>query len=474
MIPVVLSGGTGSRLWPMSRERHPKQFLCIDNSERTLFQTTLARLGTIPGIEAPVVVSSVDHRFLAAEQMRAQNVTPRELLLEPVGRNTAPATAAAALAVGGGADLLLVLPADHVIRDVSAFCRAIELGIPAAKSGKLVIFGVVPTAPETGFGYIKSETPDQNGQPVGVAEFIEKPDAERAKSFIKSGNYLWNSGMFLFRADRFLEELDRYEPQVLDTVRAAIDGASRDLDFCRLEEDSFKKAPDISLDYAVMERTSLAAVVPLDAGWSDVGSWTALADIQEPDQMGNVTIGDVLAEQTTRTYVRAEHRLVAVLGVNDQIVVETPDAVLVAGRDRSQDVKRIVAKLKSDGRREHLFHRRVYRPWGWYEGMVEGPRFQVKHIGVNPGHTLSLQMHHHRAEHWIVVRGTAEVTRGDELFLLTEDQSSYIPLGTRHRLRNPGHIPLELIEVQTGGYLGEDDIVRFEDAYGRSGNEGTT
>lgn len=473
MIPVILSGGTGSRLWPLSRERHPKQFLKLHDAEQTLFQATLSRLADLPEIEPPLVVSSVEHRFLAAEQLHALGIKPRELLLEPVGRNTAPAIAAAALIVGGGKDLLLVLPADHVIGDVQAFARAIEGGSQAAHEGALVVFGIVADRPETGFGYIRGAKKFVDGAPVRVAEFVEKPDAEQAKGYVDSGEYLWNSGMFLFRADRYLKALIRHAPAVLAAVEAAVTGAERDLDFCRLAEAPFTEAPDISIDYAVLEHTHEAMVVPLDAGWSDIGTWDALAAVQEPDGGGNVVSGDVLLEDVCGSYVRAEHRLVAALGLRNQIVVETPDAVLVADRSRAQEVRKLVSRLKAEGRRESLFHRRVYRPWGWYEGMVEGERFQVKHIGVNPGATLSLQMHHHRAEHWTVVSGTAEVTRGGEVFLLTEDQSSYIPLGTRHRLYNPGRIPLELIEVQTGSYLGEDDIVRFEDVYGRKGNEGT-
>jgi len=458
---------------PLFGLRHPKQFLKLHDAEQTLFQATLLRLASLPEIEPPLVVSSVEHRFLAAEQLHALGVKPRELLLEPVGRNTAPAIAAAALVAGGGEDLLLVLPADHVIGDVPAFARAVEAGSQAAREGALVVFGIVADRPETGFGYIRATKKLANGAPVRVTEFVEKPDAEQAQGYIDSSEYLWNSGMFLFRADRYLEALARYAPAVLEAVEAAVEVAERDLDFCRLAKAPFMEAPDISIDYAVMEHTHEAMVVPLDAGWSDIGTWDALAAVQRSDGDGNVASGDVLLEDVHGSYVRAEHRLVAVLGLGNQIIVETPDAVLVADRSRAQEVRKLVSRLNAEGRRESLFHRRVYRPWGWYEGMVEGERFQVKHIGVNPGATLSLQMHHHRAEHWTVVSGTAEVTRGDEVFFLTEDQSSYIPLGTHHRLYNPGRIPLELIEVQTGSYLGEDDIVRFEDVYGRKGDEGT-
>ncbi len=465
MIPVVLSGGSGTRLWPMSRARHPKQFLALDGGG-TLLQQTLERLEGVPDLLPPLVVSNNEHRFLVAEQLRSMGAEPQAILLEPDPRNTAPALAAAALAAPRADALLLALPADHVIRDVERFHDALRTAREAAGDGQLVAFGVVPTGPETGFGYIRAMQ-QSAGEAVRIAAFIEKPDAARAREFIDSGEYLWNSGMFLFRADRFLEELAEHAPDVLDAVRRSWEGAQRDRDFTRLEAEAFSHSPDISVDYAVMEKTRDAVVVPLDAGWSDIGSWDSLAGVSESDEVGNTVIGDVLLEDVSGSYIRAETRLVAGLGLRDQVVVETADAVLVADRTRAQEVKAIVARLKAEGRSEHLFHRRVYRPWGWYEGMVNGERYQVKHICVKPLETLSLQMHHHRAEHWVVVRGTAEVTRGDEVFLLSEDQSTYIPLGTRHRLRNPGHLPLELIEVQTGSYLGEDDIVRYDDAYGR-------
>ncbi|MGH8272696.1 MAG: mannose-1-phosphate guanylyltransferase/mannose-6-phosphate isomerase [Gammaproteobacteria bacterium] len=470
MIPVVLSGGSGTRLWPLSRELYPKQFLTLDGNHSTLFQATLERLRGLTDLAAPIVVANAEHRFLAAEQLRAAGIEAAAILLEPEGRNTAPALAAAALTAQqqDASALLLVLPADHVIRQPERFHQAVRAGCEAAESGKLVVFGVVPNSPETGYGYIRTEACGANDSSMPVAAFVEKPDAEKAAEFVASGHYLWNSGMFLLRADRYLEELAAWAPQVLESARAACSGARRDLDFTRLEPEAFRHSPSISIDYAVMEHTRDAAVVPLNAEWSDVGSWSALAAAADADANGNVLSGDTLVEDTERCYVRADSRLVATLGLRDQIVVETPDAVLVAERSRVQDVKTLVARLRETGRSEPLMHRRVMRPWGWYEGMVEGDRFQVKRICVKPDASLSLQKHHHRAEHWVVVRGTAEVTRGEEQFLLSEDQSTYIPLGTRHRLHNPGHIPLELIEVQTGSYLGEDDIIRYDDSYGRS------
>ncbi|MGH8127071.1 MAG: mannose-1-phosphate guanylyltransferase/mannose-6-phosphate isomerase [Gammaproteobacteria bacterium] len=472
MIPVILSGGSGTRLWPLSRERYPKQFLALQNDGTSLFQATFKRLEGMVDLEAPLVVANAEHRFLAAEQLRESGIAEATLLLEPEGRNTAPALAVAALMAQtrDPEALLLVLPADHAIAQSARFHAAVRIGSEAARAGRLVVFGVVPDRPETGYGYIRRDGPAGDA-PAPVAAFVEKPDAERAVEFLASGDYLWNSGMFLFRADRYLAELASYAPEVLEAATEAIHKARRDLDFIRLDVEAFRRSPAISIDYAVMEHTQDAVVVPLDAGWSDVGSWGALAAAGEADGDGNVLSGDTLVEDTERCYVHADSRLVATLGLRDHIVVETADAVLVAECSRAQDVKRLVARLHQAGRSEPLLHKRVHRPWGWYEGMVEGDRFQVKRICVKPGASLSLQKHHHRAEHWVIVRGTAEVTRGEEQFLLGEDQSTYIPLGTPHRLRNPGHIPLELIEVQTGSYLGEDDIVRFEDNYGRSDDQ---
>lgn len=469
MIPVILSGGSGTRLWPLSRELHPKQFLTLNDKNASLFQGTLKRLDGMAGIEAPVVVANAEHRFMAAEQIREIGIRDAAILLEPEGRNTAPALAAAALHAQARdpKTLLLVLPADHAIGRIERFHRAVEAGREAALAGKLITFGIVPHSPETGYGYIRVETPSGD-HPVDISAFVEKPNAEKAEEFLASGQYLWNSGMFLLRADRYLEELAHYSPEILDAVETSMAKARSDLDFIRMDADAFRKSPSISIDYAVMEHTRDAAVVPLDAEWSDVGSWSALAAATKADANGNVLSGDTLTEDTERSLVRAESRLVATLGLRDHIVVETSDAVLVARSDRAQDVKLLVAQLREAGRTEPLMHKRVNRPWGWYEGMVEGDRFQVKRICVKPGASLSLQKHHHRAEHWIVVRGTAEVTRDNEQFLLSEDQSTYIPIGTRHRLANPGTIPLELIEVQTGSYLGEDDIIRYEDNYGRT------
>ncbi|MDN5864974.1 MAG: mannose-1-phosphate guanylyltransferase/mannose-6-phosphate isomerase [Gammaproteobacteria bacterium] len=469
LIPVILSGGSGTRLWPMSRELYPKQFLPLDGTHTTLFQSTLGRLKGLRDLAPPIVVANAEHRFLAAEQLLEAEVEAATIFLEPEGRNTAPALAVAALAAieRDRESLVLALPADHAIRDVGQFRSAVETGIDAAGAGHLVVFGVTPTAPETGYGYIRAEAGGKRKwRPV--AEFVEKPDARRAQQFVESGNYYWNSGMFLMRADRYLEELELHAPDVASAVRESHAHVCRDCDFMRLEPGAFSRSPSISIDYAVMEHTRRAVVVPLDAGWSDVGSWSSLAEIGSADKAGNVAIGDTLLEDTENTYIRAQSRLIATLGIKNQIVVETPDAVLIADRGRSQDVKRLVNRLAEEGRTEGLMHRRMHRPWGWYEGMVSGERFQVKHICVKPGASLSLQKHHHRAEHWTIVCGTAEVTRGEEQFLLSEDQSTYIPIGTKHRLHNPGTIPLELVEVQTGSYLGEDDIVRYDDNYGRS------
>ncbi|WP_296250174.1 mannose-1-phosphate guanylyltransferase/mannose-6-phosphate isomerase [uncultured Stenotrophomonas sp.] len=464
ILPVILSGGSGTRLWPLSREAYPKQFLQLAG-EHSMLQSTWLRVADV-ATQAPLVVANEAHRFVAAEQLQQVGTTPSAILLEPVGRNTAPAIAAAALeACRDGADpLLLVLPSDHLIRDVAHFHRAILDAADIAEQGKLVTFGIQPTAPETGYGYIKAVA----GEGARAIErFVEKPDLATAQDYVTSGEYYWNSGMFLFRASRYLQELERLQPQILAACRTSWQKARRDADFIRLDADAFKASPSDSIDYAVMEKTADAAVVPLDAGWSDVGSWTALRDVSEQDANGNAHRGDVIAIDCHDTFAYGE-RLIAMVGLDDVIVVETDDAVLVGKSDRMQEVKDVVARLKADGRSEATWHRKVYRPWGAYDSIDHGERFQVKRITVKPGGTLSLQMHHHRAEHWIVVSGTAEVTRGDEVLLLAENQSTYIPLGVTHRLRNPGKLPLELIEVQSGSYLGEDDIVRFEDTYGRT------
>ncbi|WP_448141949.1 mannose-1-phosphate guanylyltransferase/mannose-6-phosphate isomerase [Stenotrophomonas bentonitica] len=464
ILPVILSGGSGTRLWPLSREAYPKQFLALAG-EQTMLQATWQRVAPIAG-RAPLVVANEEHRFVAAEQLQQLDVQPQAILLEPVGRNTAPAIAVAALeaTLEEGDPVLLVLPSDHVIADEEAFRAAVLRALPAARDGKLVTFGIVPTGPETGYGYIKAASGDAVR---AVDRFVEKPDADTALQYVQSGEYFWNSGMFLFKASRYLAELERLQPAMLAASRNAWQLARRDTDFTRLDREAFAAVPADSIDYAVMEKTADAVVVPLDAGWNDVGSWTALRDVSAQDADGNAHHGDVIAIDCRNTYAYGE-RLIALVGLDDVIVVETDDAVMVGRSDRMQEIKQVVARLKADQRPEATWHRKVYRPWGAYDSIDNGERFQVKRITVKPGGTLSLQMHHHRAEHWVVVSGTAEVTRGDEVILLGENQSTYIPLGVTHRLRNPGKLPLELIEVQSGSYLGEDDIVRFEDTYGRS------
>ncbi|MEX0958189.1 MAG: mannose-1-phosphate guanylyltransferase/mannose-6-phosphate isomerase [Burkholderiales bacterium] len=471
LFPVILSGGSGTRLWPLSRTLLPKQFLPLV-SDKSMLQDTISRLDGLQDLSAPLIVCSNDQRFLAAEQLRDIGVTPLVQVLEPVGRNTAPAIAVAALeAVARDRDaVLLVLPADHLIRDIPHFHAAVFKAAQLAATGRLVTFGIVPSAPETGYGYI--ERGDSIAKVAGgfaVAQFVEKPDAEKAARFVAAGRYYWNSGMFVFRADRYLEELGKFQPEVLKASKQAWDGRAQDLDFCRLDEPAFAACPSISIDYAVMEKTDAAAVVEADIGWSDIGSWSSLWQASTPDPLGNVSVGDVHLDKVTNSYVRADGRMVAAIAVDNLIIVETSDAVLVAHKDQAQRVKDMVESLKAKQRDEYLVHKRVYRPWGYYEGLDGAERFQVKRLMVKPGCKLSLQMHHHRAEHWVVVSGTAKVTRGDETVLLSENQSTYIPLGTKHRLENVGKVPLHLIEVQSGGYLGEDDIVRFEDDYKRQG-----
>lgn len=462
--PVLLSGGSGTRLWPLSREAYPKQFLPLAGAD-TMLQATWSRVAPIAGFP-PIVVAGEDHRFLVAEQLRQVGAPTPAIVLEPVGRNTAPAIAAAALqATAGGDDpVLLVLPSDHVVRDAGAFRAAVNAALPAAEAGALVTFGIVPSAPETGFGYIQAEAGDGVRK---VLRFVEKPDAATAQGYLAEGGYYWNSGMFLFRASRFLEELAAFRPDILEGVRAALGEARRDGDFIRLDRDAFAATPADSIDYAVMEKTDAAMVLPVDIGWNDVGSWSALWDVAERDAQGNAQIGDVIAVDSRNSYAHAR-RLVALVGVDDLVVVETDDAVLVARKDRVQQVKDVVARLKSEQRSQAALHREVHRPWGSYDSVDMGERFQVKRIKVKPGAALSLQSHKHRAEHWIVVSGTARVTRDHDVFELHANQSAYIPIGAKHRLENPGTEVLELIEVQSGDYLGEDDIVRYEDVYGRS------
>ncbi|MBE9173383.1 mannose-1-phosphate guanylyltransferase/mannose-6-phosphate isomerase [Cyanobium sp. LEGE 06143] len=476
LVPVILCGGTGTRLWPLSRASYPKQYWALGGSgEETLLQQTHQRLTGLPGLAPPLLICNEDHRFIVAEQMRQIEVEPGGILLEPIGRNTAPAVAVAALhATARGDDpLLLVLAADHVVRDTAAFRRTVEAGLGAAMAGQLVTFGIVPTAPETGYGYIEAAAllptaGTADPQPVPIARFVEKPDAATAESFLASGRFTWNSGMFLFRASAVLAELERLAPEVVSACRAALEHDSADLDFLRLEREAFAGCPGVAIDVAVMEKTELGCVLPLQAGWSDVGSWSALWETADQDGAGNVLRGRVISEASRNCYLRSEHRLVVGLGVEDLVVVETDDVVLVAHRDKAQDVKTVVGLLERAGAPESKAHRKIYRPWGSYDGVVEGERWQVKKIMVNPGASLSLQMHHHRAEHWVVVKGTAVVEKDGQQELVGENQSTYIPLGARHRLSNPGKIPVELIEVQSGAYLGEDDIVRFEDRYGRS------
>lgn len=499
IVPVILSGGSGTRLWPLSRELYPKQLLPLVD-EKTMLQNTVVRLKGMAGMAPPLIICNESHRFMVAEQLRLIQVKPSAVMLEPIGRNTAPAVAIAALqAMKGGADpVLLVLPADHVIKNVPAFCSVVAEGAGRAGSGSLITFGITPDKPETGYGYIKKGKQIKNnmkaeGKAKGkglrakgedrliahtssivdaftVACFEEKPDLAKAKKFVASGTYLWNSGMFMFRASRYLDELRKFAPDILSACRKTFRGAVRDLDFTRLDHASFAACRSDSIDYAVMEKTASAVVIPLDAGWNDIGSWSALWEVLEKDRDGNAISGDVILQDVSNSFVHAASRLVAAVGVKDSIIIETADAVLVADRDKAQYVKNIVSRLKAEKRDEALLHRRVNRPWGAYQSIDCSDRFQVKRITVNPGACLSLQRHHHRAEHWVVVKGTARITRGDEIITITENESTYIPLGVRHRLENPGKIPLELIEVQSGSYLGEDDIERFDDRYGRKGS----
>ena len=477
---LVLCGGSGSRMWPLSREQYPKQLLCL-GGERSMLQATVQRLrgAALPAgavLDAPILVGNDEYRFLMAEQLRQIGVAHGGMLLEPCGRNTAPALTLGALLsqVGGHDPVLVVMPADHVIQDEAAFGAALSQALPLAALGQLVTFGIVPNAPETGYGYIQVGEALAGQGACQVAQFVEKPDLATAQAYVDSGRYWWNSGIFVIRASVWLAKMAQLQPAMLAACQQAFDARAQDLDFVRPDKAAFAACPSESIDYAVMEPLTApghnqgeVAVVPLDARWSDVGAWSALWDIGDKDAQGNVFKGDVLGVDSSGCLVMSSGRLVATVGLKDVVVVETPDAILVADRHQIQKVKAVVAQLKAAGRSETNAHRKVHRPWGWYDSIDAGQRFQVKRIVVKPGGVLSLQMHHHRAEHWIVVSGTAKVTKGDTSFLVTENESTYIPLGTTHRLENPGKLPLEMIEVQSGSYLGEDDIVRFEDVYGR-------
>lgn len=469
--PVILCGGSGTRLWPLSRASYPKQYLALAGSD-TLLQQTVKRIGSLDDVAAPLIISNNEQRFLVAEQLRAIHTKPGAIVLEPVARNTAPAVAAAALiALRQDADAtLLVLPSDHAIAHESKFLEAVRAARSLADDGFLVTFGIPPTSPHTGYGYIRrGAVTEVCASGFHVDQYVEKPDADTAASLIAAGDCYWNSGMFLFKAKAYLAELERLAPEMLKQVKASVEQGAVDIDFFRLDQASLEACPSDSIDYAVMEKARRAAVVDADGlGWNDIGSWSAVAEIAERDENGNSLLGDVVAHNVKNSYVRSESRMVAAIGVDNLVIVETPDVVLVTSKDHVQDVKRVVEKLIAEGRPESVFHQRVFRPWGNYEGICVGERFQVKKIVVKPGASLSLQMHFHRSEHWVVVTGTARVTNGENTILLTENQSTYIPVGTTHRLENPGKVPLELIEVQSGAYLGEDDIVRFQDDYGRT------
>lgn len=460
--PVIMAGGSGSRLWPLSRTLYPKQFLAL-TGEQTMLQQTVSRLADLD-VTAPLVICNEEHRFIVAEQLRTIGTTG-SIILEPVGRNTAPAIALAAIVSEKSDPLLLVLAADHVIEDQKAFTEAVKRAVPLAEQGKLVTFGIVPTQAHTGYGYIKRG--DSVGDSYTVDKFVEKPDLATAEQYLLSGEFYWNSGMFLIKASRYLQELEKFSPDIFIACKKSLKNISEDNDFIRVDTAEFETCPDDSIDYAVMERTSEAVVVPLDAGWNDIGAWSALWEVNDKCKDGNSVSGDTILHDTKNTFIYGGERLIATIGLENIVIVDTKDALLVATKDKVQEVKKIVEQLKVQGRSEFKIHREVYRPWGKYDSIDNGTRYQVKRITVNPGEKLSIQMHHHRAEHWIVVSGTAKVTNGEKTFLVTENESTYIPIGVIHALENPGKLPLEMIEVQSGSYLGEDDIVRFEDRYGR-------
>ncbi len=471
IIPVILAGGSGSRLWPLSRQHYPKQLLKLFGNY-TMLQHTLLRVQGVPALAEPIVVCNQEHRFMVAEQLLEMGLNNAEIILEPVGRNTAPAIALAALFAQERKQnaTLLVLSADHMIRDVKAFQDAIVKSVQAAEAGALVTFGVTPTHPETGYGYIRANLKSTSGVAdcFPVEQFVEKPDLQTAQSYLDAGCYFWNSGMFVFAADVFLRELSAQSPEVVMAAERAKLSATKDLDFIRIEKEAFAAAPNISIDYALMEKSRNVACVPLSAGWSDVGDWKSYWDLSDKDEAGNSFIGDSLDVGSSNTLVFSQDKLVATLGVDNLMIINTPDAVLIADKSQAQQVKKIISQIESLNRTEHLQHREIYRPWGCYDAIDTGDRYQVNRIRVKPGGSLSLQLHHHRAEHWIVVKGTALVQRGEESMLLSENESTYIPVGVRHRLSNPGKIPLEIVEVQSGPYLEQDDVIRYEDSYGRS------
>ena len=470
IIPVILSGGSGSRLWPLSRRHHPKQYLSLI-SDNTIFQETLLRLNGLEGIASPIIVCNSEHRFHVADQLKKISINNATILTEPTGRNTAPAIAAAAIQVMNSYQnkdvSLLVLPSDHFIQDIKAFHEAISVAVDQSVNGKLVTFSVTPKSSNTEYGYIKISEIDKKNKVHSVLEFTEKPDQKTAEFYLEQGNYLWNSGMFIFQPETLINELTIHANDIVRAARSSVDNATKDLDFVCLEEKFFKLSPSVSIDYALMEKSNNVVSVALDAGWTDIGSWSALYNLSRKDNDGNVLFGDVFTEETSNTYVSANHHMVATIGVQDLVIVDTPNATLIANKSKAQEVKKIVEKLHQQNREEQIFHRKVYRPWGWYDSIEKNEYYQVKKLHINPGAKLSLQLHKKRAEHWVVVSGTAIATNGEVKLTLTEGMSTYIPIGTKHSLENLTDESLEIIEVQSGTYLGEDDIIRFEDVYGR-------